>query len=73
MLAKGRVKPIIMISLITQHSNFPVFTGFPQGKSRLGRDKLTSACWGGDNFAFFFVLLLFMLCYSFTQWSHLKC
>ena len=31
-----------------------VFTGFPQGKSQLGRDKLTSAssaCCCGDNFA----------------------
>ena len=43
-----------------------LFTGFPQGKSRLGRGKLTSASCSasGDNLALLFVLLPVMLCYA---------
>ena len=41
------------------------FYRLPQGKSRLGRDQLTSSS-SGDNFAAPHAMLPFMLCYAMT-------
>ena len=46
------------------------FYRLPQGKSRLGRDQLTSSC-SGDNFAALHAVLPFILCYAMTVKNNL--